>query len=88
MRYVLLGIAMYAMDIVFTTNVATSLEAWYMDHLSWRWIFWNSAILTPVMMVLIYFGIPWQPLPPPQRRTAETKLERVLLRQSGVRSAV
>jgi DHA2 family multidrug resistance protein len=66
MRYVLLGIAMYAMDIVFTTNVATSLEAWYINHLSWRWIFWNSAVLTPVMMVLIYFGIPWQPLPAPK----------------------
>jgi MFS transporter, DHA2 family, multidrug resistance protein len=66
MRYVLLGIAMYAMDIVFTTNVATSLEAWYINHLSWRWIFWNSAVLTPVMMVLIYFGIPWQPLPQPK----------------------
>jgi MFS transporter, DHA2 family, multidrug resistance protein len=66
MRYVLLGIAMYAMDIVFTTNMATSLEAWYMDHLSWRWIFWNSAILTPVMTVLIYFGIPWQPMPAPK----------------------
>jgi DHA2 family multidrug resistance protein len=66
MRYVLLGIAMYAMDIVFTTNVATSLEAWYINHLSWHWIFWNSAVLTPVMMVLIYFGIPWQPLPAPK----------------------
>ena len=88
MRYVLLGIAMYAMDIVFTTNVATSLEAWYMDHLSWRWIFWNSAVLTPVMMVLIYFGIPWQPLAQAQRRTAEAELERVLLCQPGVRSAV
>ena len=66
MKYVLLGIAMYAMDIVFTTNVATSLEAWYMDHLSWHWIFWNSAVLTPTMMVLIYFGIPWQPLPKPK----------------------
>jgi len=66
MRYVLLGVAMYAMDIVFTTDVATSLEAWYMDHLSWHWIFWNSAVLTPIMMVLIYFGIPWQPLPTPK----------------------
>jgi len=66
MRYVLLGIAMYAMDIVFTTNVAHSLEAWYMDHLSWRWIFWNGAAITPVMMVLIYFGVPWQPLPKPK----------------------
>ncbi len=66
MKYVLLGIAMYAMDIVFTTNMATSLEAWYIDHLSWHWIFWNSAVLTPLMMLLIYFGIPWQPLPQPK----------------------
>ena len=63
MKYVLLGIAMYAIDIVFTTNMATSLEAWYIDHLSWHWIFWNSAVLTPLMMVFVYFGIPWQPLP-------------------------
>ena len=66
MRYILLGIAAYAMDIVFTTNFSTSLEAWYMDHLSWRWLFWNGAVLTPIMMVLVYFGIPWQPLPQPK----------------------
>ena len=66
MKYVLLGLAMYAMDVVITLNISTSLEAWYMDHLSWHWIFWNSAVLTPVMMVFIYFGIPWQPLPKPK----------------------
>jgi DHA2 family multidrug resistance protein len=66
MRYVLLGIAMYAMDILVTTTFATSLEAWFTDHLSWRWIFWNGAALTPLMMILIYFGIPWQPLPQPK----------------------
>ena len=65
-RYVLLGIAMYALDILVATNLATSLEAWYLDHLSWHWLFWNGAALTPVMMVLIYFGIPWQPLPQPK----------------------
>src|ERR1700748_1622609 len=37
MRFVLLGIAMYPIDIVFTTNVATALESWYMDPLSWGW---------------------------------------------------
>jgi MFS transporter, DHA2 family, multidrug resistance protein len=66
MQYVLLGIAMYAIDIVFTTNGATALEAWYIDHLSWRWIFWNSAMLTPVMMILLHYGMPRQPLPKPQ----------------------
>jgi DHA2 family multidrug resistance protein len=65
-KYLLFGIAAYAMDIVITTNIASSLEPWYIDHLSWRWIFWNSAALTPIMMVLVYFGIPWQPLPQPK----------------------
>ena len=36
------------------------------EHLSWNWIFWNSAVLTPIMIVLVYFGIPWQPLPQPK----------------------
>jgi MFS transporter, DHA2 family, multidrug resistance protein len=66
LKYVLLGIAMYAMDIVFTMNIATSLEAWYMNHWSWRWIFWNGAVLASIMSVLIYFGVPWQPLPKPK----------------------
>jgi MFS transporter, DHA2 family, multidrug resistance protein len=66
MRYVLLGIAMYAIDIVFTTNVCTSLEAWHIDHLSWRWIFWTGALLAPPMVLFIYFGVPWQPLPKPK----------------------
>ncbi len=65
MRFILLGIAAYAMDIVFTTYLATSLEAWYVEYLSWHWIFWNSALLTPVMVVLVYYGIPRQPLPKP-----------------------
>jgi MFS transporter, DHA2 family, multidrug resistance protein len=66
LRYVLLGIAMYATDIVFTTDMAQAWESFFMEHLSWRWIFWNGTFLTPLMMVLIYFGIPWQPLPKPQ----------------------
>ncbi|MGA2850444.1 MAG: MFS transporter [Terracidiphilus sp.] len=66
MRYVLLGIAMYAMDILVTTTFATSLEAWFANHLSWRWIFWNGVVLTPIMMGLTYFGMPWQPLPQPK----------------------
>ena len=63
MRYVLLGIAMYAMDIIFTTDMAQAWESLFIEHLSWRWIFWSGTVLTPVMIGLIYFGIPQQPLP-------------------------
>jgi DHA2 family multidrug resistance protein len=65
-RYVLVGIAMYAIDIVFTTDMAQAWESFFMEHLSWRWIFWNGTVLTPIMIALVHFGIPWQPLPKPQ----------------------
>jgi len=57
-RLIIFGIAAYAADIVFISNIATLLEGWYVDHLSWRWIFWTAALFTPLMMVCIHFGIP------------------------------
>ena len=62
-RLIIFGIAAYAADIVFISNFASAVEGWYVDHLSWRWIFWNAAFFTPLMMVCVYFGIPRQRLP-------------------------
>jgi DHA2 family multidrug resistance protein len=66
MRFVLVGIAMYATDIIFTTDMAQAWESFFIEHLSWHWIFWNGTVLTPIMIALVHFGIPWQPLPKPQ----------------------
>jgi len=63
MRYVIYAIGIYSMDIVGATSIGTSLEGWYVEHLSWHWIFWQSVILTPLMMVCIYLSIP---NPPPR----------------------
>jgi DHA2 family multidrug resistance protein len=38
------------------------IEGWYVEHLSWHWIFWNAAIFTPLMIICVYFGIPRQRL--------------------------
>ena len=63
MRYVIYAIGIYSMDIVGVTTIGTSLEGWYIQHLSWHWIFWQSVVLTPVMMICIYLAIP---NPPPR----------------------
>ena len=60
-RYVIYAIGAYSIDIVGATSVGTSLEAWYIEHLSWHWIFWQSVLLTPLMMLCIYLAIPPQP---------------------------
>jgi DHA2 family multidrug resistance protein len=57
-KLLLFGVAAYALDIVVTSNVAALIQGWYMDHLSWRWIFWTAAVLTPLMMLCTYFGVP------------------------------
>jgi DHA2 family multidrug resistance protein len=56
-KLLLFGCAAYAMDIVVTSHVAAWIEGWYIDHLSWHWIFWTAAVVTPVMMLCVNFGI-------------------------------
>src|ERR1700691_4237516 len=58
LRYLPFTIALYASFVDGAVNVAPSLYGWYRNHLSWHWMFWNSALITPVMMLCIYFGIP------------------------------
>src|ERR1700723_682037 len=62
LRYLPFTIALYAVFVGGAVNVAPSLYGWYRDHLSWQWMFCNSAAIAPAMMICIYFGIP--PLPP------------------------
>jgi MFS transporter, DHA2 family, multidrug resistance protein len=61
LRYLPFTIALYATFVDGAVNIAPSLYGWYRDHLSWEWMFWNSAAIAPVMMVCIYFGIPAMP---------------------------
>jgi DHA2 family multidrug resistance protein len=67
LRYLPYTIALYAIFVDGGVNVAPSLYGWYRDHLSWQWMFWNSALIAPVMMICIYFGIPPQP---PRKKSA------------------
>jgi MFS transporter, DHA2 family, multidrug resistance protein len=60
-RFLPFVLAFYATFIDGAVNVAPSLYGWYRDQLSWHWMFWNSALIAPVMMICIYFGIPAAP---------------------------
>src|ERR1700745_1022452 len=60
-RFLPFVLALYATSIDGSVNVAPSLYGWYRDPLSWHWMFWGSALIAPVMMICIYFGIPSTP---------------------------
>ncbi len=61
LRFLPFTLAFYATFVDGALNIAPSLYGWYRDHLSWHWMFWTSALIAPVMMVCIYYGIPSLP---------------------------
>src|SRR6201988_1164441 len=61
LRFLPFTMAFYATFIDGAVNVAPSLYGWDREHLSLRWMFWNSALIAPVMIILIYLGIPAAP---------------------------
>src|SRR5215471_18507410 len=66
LRFLPFTLALYATSVDFAVNIAPSLYGWYREHLSWHWMFWNSALITPFMILCIHYGIP----PPPPRKSA------------------
>jgi DHA2 family multidrug resistance protein len=69
-RFLPFTLALYATSVDFAVNIAPSLYGWYREHLSFHWMFWNSALFTAFMIPCIHYGIPPSPskkstAPPP-----------------------
>jgi DHA2 family multidrug resistance protein len=69
-RFLPFTLALYATFVDGAVNIAPSLYGWYRDHLSFHWMFWNSALLTPIMIACIYYGIPAPPPPAADKKKA------------------
>jgi MFS transporter, DHA2 family, multidrug resistance protein len=61
-RYWAFGIAAYALNLELSLNISATLEGYYVEHLSWRWIFWQSVPLAALMAWCIHRGIPKEPV--------------------------
>ncbi len=51
------GVAIYALNLEVSLNVSASLEGWYLEHLSWAWIFWQNIPLAIGMALCLRFGV-------------------------------
>jgi MFS transporter, DHA2 family, multidrug resistance protein len=69
-RFLPFTLALYATFVDGAVNIAPTLYGWYRDHLSFHWMFWNSAWLTPLMILCIFYGIP--AVPSLKKRTGQT----------------
>jgi DHA2 family multidrug resistance protein len=56
-KYWAFGIALYALNLELSLNISASLEGWYVEHHTWRWIFWQNVPLALIMSLCLHRGI-------------------------------
>jgi len=61
-RYWAFGIAIYALNLELSLNISASLEGWYVEHHTWRWIFWQNVPLALIMSLCLRLGIAAKPI--------------------------
>ena len=64
LRFLPFTLALYATFVDGAVNIAPSLYGLVRDPLGFQWMFWIPALLTPLMILCIYVGIPAAPAPP------------------------
>ena len=67
-RYWAYGIAIYALNLELSLNISASLEGWYVEYLSWHWIFWQNVPLALGMALFLHFGVRTEPISPERER--------------------
>jgi DHA2 family multidrug resistance protein len=70
-RLVVYGVAAYAMNLELSLNIAASIEGWFSDRGQWPWIFWDTALMAPLMLLCVHFGMPRQPVNRELLKTAD-----------------
>ena len=61
-KYWAFGIAVYALNLELSLNISASLEGWYTEHHTWRWIFWQNVPLALIMTLCLHRGIANRPI--------------------------
>ena len=61
-RWWLPAIAIYSIRVGFAFDTSTSLVGFYVDHLGWQWLYWQGAVIAPLMGLMVYLGTPSEPV--------------------------
>jgi DHA2 family multidrug resistance protein len=57
-RWWLPCLAIYVFRLPFAFNTGVSLIGFYVQEIGWQWIYWQGALITPVMALLARLGAP------------------------------
>ena len=61
-RWWLPAIALYAIRAGFAFDSGASLVGFYVEHWGWPWLYWQDAVIAPLMALMVYLGTPREPV--------------------------
>ncbi|WP_309945915.1 MFS transporter [Tardiphaga robiniae] len=56
------ALAIYCIRVGFSMNSGVALVGFYLDHVGWEWIYWQGAIVAPLMALMVHLGSPPEPV--------------------------
>src|SRR5215813_5423938 len=61
-RWWLPAIAIYSIRVGFAFDSSTSLVGFYVEHWGCPWLYWQGALVAPLMGLMVYLGTPSEPV--------------------------
>jgi len=61
-RWWLPAVSIYSIRVGFALDTGSSMVGFYVDHLGWQWLYWQGAVLAPLMWLMVYLGTPNEPV--------------------------
>src|SRR5262245_43257106 len=61
-RWWLPAIVIYSIRVGFALDSSTSLVGFYVEHWGWPWLYWQGALVAPLMGLMVYLGTPSEPV--------------------------
>jgi DHA2 family multidrug resistance protein len=56
------AIALYSIRVGFAIDTSSSLVGFYVQHWGWQWLYWQGAVVAPLMGLMVYLGTPRRPV--------------------------
>ncbi|KAA0070023.1 MFS transporter [Tardiphaga sp. P9-11] len=58
MRWWILALAIYSARVGLSLNTVTAVVGFYVDRVGWQWMFWQDALVAPLMALCAFLGTP------------------------------
>lgn len=61
-RWWVFALSVHSLRLIVSINLGTSLTGLYIEYFDWKWLYWQGTLLSLIMVILVWFSIPREPI--------------------------